>query len=547
MIGLRATAALLGILLCPARACNGAASFCDLPLTKAAFATTHNSGAFKLDIPELVKEDIPGVNVNDALKCYYENHDMDFVQQLNFGIRGFNLDLCLDEDHPGIYFNCHGNPPGMGLDFSKDLDRFVDFLALHTEEVVVLTAGNFKLGLNAGKQWEDLIGSKFGGQCIELNEGTNVSQWEPRSHTSCLVVRSRPSDNVTLAALVNNNLRVVVWPEGWKFQSWVHSTYDPTVNPGATSSSLMKDFNKYATGEKPQGGLNRSSSLVLNIIGAPKLPSTAKLNKCKDIFCKTAAATDMVDEIELSCIKTMSRRFNGYLLQGDAASHEFFTDDTCPQYDCGCLGYKSPIEVLHQKLLKMGHAVHLISVDYPEKGTNSDVAHVARRLNEATVRYFNAEDELGAEWWSCHFNMVAGVAVGCGLVLLCAVCCLLARYGSCFRRQREAYQKRVKAREEGRERGLEEARLQMGRDGGHGMANPNYGLQGTMPQQMSHGGMVHPGYGMQGNMPQMNYGGMAHPMYSMQGAAVQGTVPQQIPPGMVVAPPAGFQKFVDTE
>ena len=336
----------------------------------------------------------------------------------------------------------------------------------------------------------------------------------------------------------------MVWPLLWKEQRWVHSTYDPLVNPGASSSSLLKDYAKYAEGQKP---LNESTSLVLNIIGAPKVPNPARLNACKDIFCQVEEAEKMVGDLELSCIKDMSTRFNRDLLQGDATEHKYFTDETCPEYACGCLGYQSPLEVLQQKLLKMGHAISLLSVDYPERGKHSNVADVARRMNEATVRFLSGEDELGADWWSCHYDLVLGVTLSSGLVLLCAACCLAARFcpnslGRCFRMPYDAYKRRANARAEGRERGREEAfaHMKAQREAGFGM-NPSYGMAGG--QYMGYGG--NPGYGMHGAAPQeMGFGGMGNANYVMQGM-----VPQQIPPRNIVAPAAGqhFQKLTETE
>ena len=115
-------------LLQPICACNGISSFCELPFTRFTFPGTHNSGAFSLDIPDILPDDVPGVDVNEALRCMFENHDMNFLEQLNFGIRSFNLDLCHHAETPDVLYNCHGSgaQTAWGDEFTKDLD------AIHT-------------------------------------------------------------------------------------------------------------------------------------------------------------------------------------------------------------------------------------------------------------------------------------------------------------------------------------------------------------------------------------------------------------------------------
>lgn len=57
-------------------ACNGHASFCMLPFNQFTFPGTHNSGSFSLNIPEIIEDNIPLVDVNAILSCYYDCHHM---------------------------------------------------------------------------------------------------------------------------------------------------------------------------------------------------------------------------------------------------------------------------------------------------------------------------------------------------------------------------------------------------------------------------------------------------------------------------------------
>ncbi|CAE7218801.1 unnamed protein product [Symbiodinium sp. CCMP2592] len=513
-----------------ASACNGNSGFCDLPLTQVTFAATHNAGAFSLDIPDLIDANVPGVDVNDALKCVYENHDKNFREQLDFGIRAFNLDLCSKETEPGVLFNCHGVPPAYGKPFTNSLETFTGWLRTNSEEVVIMWPGNLKIGSNAASQWEALMGNHFGeaGACLHVTATTNASAWSRRDQASCILVQGRPNENITLGHLVESNLRVVVWDFYWK--EWVNNSYDPFVNPGATSESLLADFQKYGRGEK---NVLPEAVLAFNVIGAPKLPSPAKFNQCKDVFCQIKEAEIMVDELELSCIKTLSRRYNKDLVQDDAQPHKYKAEETCPEFSCGCLGYISPLEVVHQELLTLGHSLHAVAIDYPGIGRSS-VTDLARRMNEATLRHRLGSPELGADWWSCHRQPVLmAVAIPCSLVLLALVCCLLRRW---YLRAQQRVEEKKRARKEAASARMQETGFMGATDHGY----PGY------PGQMQ---PSNPTWEMQ--VPQM---APTWPAQNQQpGWQLQGTVPQQIPPGVRVAPSAGaglkqpFQKLHETE
>ena len=168
--------------------CNGNGDFCNLPFAKYTFAGSHNANAYDLVIPELIQEDIPLVDVNEILRGYYENHDLDLTEQLSFGIRAFMVDLCDHADTPGAgpFLNCHG-PTGQAAfrgKFEDDLDKVAEWLSLHPRELIVLSPDN--IPSRGGTRWEDLMKTKFGGlgtgsSCAEIDGTTDVSSWSARA------------------------------------------------------------------------------------------------------------------------------------------------------------------------------------------------------------------------------------------------------------------------------------------------------------------------------------------------------------------------------
>lgn len=518
-------------LLHPTLGCNGNGDFCNLPFTKYTFAGSHNANAYDLVIPELIQEDIPLVDVNEILRGYYENHDLDLTEQLSFGIRAFMVDLCDQADTPGAgpFLNCHG-PTGQAAfrgKFEDDLDKVAEWLSLHPRELIVLSPDN--IPLRGGTRWEDLMKTKFGGlgtgsSCAEIDGTTDVSSWSARAEVSCAVIRDVPNDNITMGALVDLNLRVVVWPENWR--GLFYSTYDPEIQAGATVERLQEDFMAYANGQK-WGFPGRNTGFLFQVLGSAKYPSFAQCDRCPDPLCKAAALSQLKDELALDSVKGMSTRLNAGLLQDDTTPHEHQSEETCPEYACGCLGYRSPLEVAHQKLLENGHGIQAIFVDYPEVGEKSNVVHVVARMNEANLRHLRGEDEPGAEWWSCHWQPFAAISTSSLLIIVCALYIFLMcrypdRWGVCIWDQWRAYKARVAARKEGEERGREEARSYLY---GEAQGGGNINMDMPMPQQIPPGiAGIAP---IAGN-PQANYAYPAYPPY-----------PQQ--------PQGKFQKFADTE
>ncbi len=61
-----------------ARACNGSPRFCALRFDEFTFGGTHNSGTGE---------------ASRQLNCFFKNQDLDIREQLDLGIRFFDLDV----------------------------------------------------------------------------------------------------------------------------------------------------------------------------------------------------------------------------------------------------------------------------------------------------------------------------------------------------------------------------------------------------------------------------------------------------------------------
>lgn len=97
----------------------------------------------------------------------------------------------------------------------------------------------------------------------------------------------------------------------------------------------------------------------------------------------------------------MATRYNAALLQDDSQPHVYFSENDCPDAPCGCLGYQSPLEPIHQKLLDNGHHIFTIWTDYHEMGEGQSLPQVTRRMNLATLRRLQSQPEPIKTWWDC--------------------------------------------------------------------------------------------------------------------------------------------------
>ena len=115
--------------------CNGRPEFCDLRLDQFLFPGSHNSGTGQS---------------SGSFQCAFKNQDLDIVEQLEFGIRFFDVDTIFTDTLgcDGLSTG-HGNAPEMGIyqcygpmsSLLTDMRRWLDN---HPSEVVVIDFGNIE-------------------------------------------------------------------------------------------------------------------------------------------------------------------------------------------------------------------------------------------------------------------------------------------------------------------------------------------------------------------------------------------------------------------
>jgi len=115
--------------------CNGRLEFCKLRFDQFLFPGTHNSGTGQSD---------------GGFKCAYKNQDLNILEQLEFGIRFFDLDAIYKTTSgcTGLETG-HGSHPELGLyqcygRMDTLLGHMREWMDRHPSEIVVLNFGNIE-------------------------------------------------------------------------------------------------------------------------------------------------------------------------------------------------------------------------------------------------------------------------------------------------------------------------------------------------------------------------------------------------------------------
>mmetsp|Transcript_16876 Transcript_16876/g.20727 ORF Transcript_16876/g.20727 Transcript_16876/m.20727 type:complete len:515 (-) Transcript_16876:145-1689(-) len=469
-----------------AEACNGHASFCQLPFSKFTFPGSHNAGSFDLNIPQQMQDQIEAIDLSHLLGCFFNTHSMNYLEQLNFGMRWFWPDVCTRRSGlDNTLYDCHS---GSGVDesalawgniFGDNLDVMKDWLSLHLRELLVVAPDNMHYeGPDREKAWVDPFEERFG-TCYIIDNVTQPEDLPTPVSTGCVRIAGRPNNNITMGALIDRDLRVVVYPEGWR--DMIHSTYGEE-NSGAMPRDLLKVFQSYGNG---QVALAPQSLLSFQVLGAARVPDYSEVvavasgGSIFDPFTTGNNAVQAIKQTDVRCVEEMAEKHNTELLQDDSNPYRYFTEKECPDSPCGCLGYKSPIEPIHQKVLDLGHSIIVVNNDYSDHGDKSHIADVVRRMNFANLRRWALEPEPVRTWWDCKWPIMVGILVpltlfACGLCYGLLICAYPERYGLWIRKAWERHQTARALNRVGREQGREEAMayLRSAQGGASPEANP---------------------------------------------------------------------------
>uniref|UniRef100_A0A0K2TBJ6 Putative LOC100201425 [Hydra vulgaris] n=1 Tax=Lepeophtheirus salmonis TaxID=72036 RepID=A0A0K2TBJ6_LEPSM len=104
----------------PNRACNGDERFCHIPFSRFTFFGTHNAGT---------GEDISSIS---KINCAFKNQDLNVREQLDFGVRFFDLDIIQSKN----LYNCDGLESGHGKYPELGLYRCFGKLEIFVEEMI---------------------------------------------------------------------------------------------------------------------------------------------------------------------------------------------------------------------------------------------------------------------------------------------------------------------------------------------------------------------------------------------------------------------------
>ena len=224
VVGALAAAVIQAETLTPstARLCNGLPYTCDRPFVELTFSGNHNAGS---GAGGLLYDCLGG---GTASSCLYRNQGKTITEQLEFGIRYFDIDTCVCA---GEIVTCHGSATGPAIvDMFNEFDAFLN-LEENRNEVVVLTFHD----QSADVELRGLLRDQ-------------LSRWEPTSErlengelTIWHSADPYPWD-VTLGHLVDTNQRIVVFVRdpsldlaniGVYDDNWI---YDTWISRGCTSS-----------------------------------------------------------------------------------------------------------------------------------------------------------------------------------------------------------------------------------------------------------------------------------------------------------------------
>ncbi|CAB4028986.1 PI-PLC X domain-containing 1-like, partial [Paramuricea clavata] len=112
-------------------ACNGLRDLCGLRIDQITFPGSHNAGS---GFDGLLYYWSGGIAPST---CLYRNHGKSFSEQLEFGIRYFDVDICYGETEA---LNCHCDPLNCAYTGSigKGLSQIDAWMKSHPNEVIVI-------------------------------------------------------------------------------------------------------------------------------------------------------------------------------------------------------------------------------------------------------------------------------------------------------------------------------------------------------------------------------------------------------------------------
>ena len=198
--------------------CNGLPELCDLRIDQATFPGSHNAGS-GFDGVLKYWSGVP------AASCSYRNHDKSFTEQLDFGIRYFDVDTCYGQNEA---LNCHCSGGGTCAytgSIEKSLLQIDTWMKSHPHEIVVIHFNN-----NAQEGHRDKIAKSL--------EKLLPKLWQP-NNSGKLAMNNQYNPNrrwPTLGDAVRRNQRIFVFMDN-NLSQYISPYYDWLVTSNGIIAS----------------------------------------------------------------------------------------------------------------------------------------------------------------------------------------------------------------------------------------------------------------------------------------------------------------------
>eukprot|EP00930_Biecheleria_cincta_P020483 TRINITY_DN15406_c1_g4_i1.p1 TRINITY_DN15406_c1_g4~~TRINITY_DN15406_c1_g4_i1.p1 ORF type:complete len:627 (-),score=85.71 TRINITY_DN15406_c1_g4_i1:310-2190(-) len=387
-------------LVCAADKCNGAEEFCELQLQDMTFAGTHNTGSYGLSVPEFYSYGAAG---NFIVKCWFENHDNTIMQQLNNGIRYLSVDICDKDTEPGAHL-CHAQAgrddtkSAMGVSLNAFLSDVRQWLLGNPSEVVVLSPSDVHCPIEL---FSDAVVEVFG-SCTNGISGVSAG-------LQCVWWDKNVLPNLTMGHLVDTGGRFIVF----KSESDVLPYSWGGGNSGLNHTKLLNHLKDW-THEKTQSATSKAV-WVWDVFGSMQVANADKyMVDMNNLGNVVGQLSDAYSQTQVKCSRAIAKSVNENFFPGDDADSKYQVADTTCDGTCGCLGYKSELEILHQQVLDSGHNIIAITADYTTFG---DLPATVRRMNFASVRRKRGQKELGIPWYQCAWGISVICICSCSMLL----------------------------------------------------------------------------------------------------------------------------------
>eukprot|EP00928_Gymnodinium_smaydae_P094660 TRINITY_DN7984_c0_g1_i1.p1 TRINITY_DN7984_c0_g1~~TRINITY_DN7984_c0_g1_i1.p1 ORF type:complete len:383 (-),score=34.38 TRINITY_DN7984_c0_g1_i1:710-1858(-) len=358
--------------------CNGASEFCSLSVFDYTFPATHNAGSYKLTTPANLKSKWYLGMGGDVIKsCYYENHNLDVTGQLNTGIRAFSIDFCGKKAETGDWL-CHGQYDDEGyIAFGGGLREYFgqikSWLTSNPREVIVLLVENVKR--TDSLRWFRAVKSVFG----SCRTSYDYAVFGNSQSLGCVWLKKTKTygDDMTLGNLIASGHRVLV--TDWMVVAT--TSWSKAANEGLNTERLYSHLSDWTKSnmDKPMLAWYVFATLHIPDFTQSKFPS--------------------LTQTSVRCNQAYSQDVNSFFFPADSAENVHPSLGAAPCYGtCGCLGYKSRLEALHQSILDKGKNIMFVMADYTNYGHFTETI---RRMNFATVRRRQSINEPGTPRHKC--------------------------------------------------------------------------------------------------------------------------------------------------